>query len=417
MILVLPTGRVPPGSKGSPDLRSESPPTPMSLEKTPMKKKLLVSAAALNLMACGGAQLEAEQVDVGEVNVDIMALTADANGKIPGHYIVTLKEGVEPTAFAKGLGLAPSFVYRSALNGFAAYLPAARLEMLRNDPSVARVEQDGVVYASVQTIPYGISNIGATTNSTLAGNGSGTTTGATVFIIDTGIDTGHADLNVVGHVNYAGGSNADCNGHGTHVSGTVGAKDNDLDVVGVAPGIALFGVKVLGCSGSGTWSGVIAGMDYVSASTVSQKVANMSLGGGYNQSVNDAAARMVTNNVAVAVAAGNDTDDAKNHSPASEPSVLTVAAHDQSNVNATWSNYGTLVDLSAPGVSVLSTRNGGGTTTMSGTSMASPHVAGALGLYRSNNPSASATQAMSAVKSNTSGTSSRGFGRLYVGNW
>jgi subtilisin family serine protease len=382
-----------------------------------MKTKFLVSAAALNLMACGGAQLEAEQVDVGEVNVEIMALTADANGKIPGHYIVTLKDGVEPTAFARGLGVAPSFVYRSALNGFAAYLPQALVSKLQQDGSVARVEQDGVVYASAQTIPYGISNIGATTNSTLAGNGSGTTSGATVFIIDTGIDTAHADLNVVGFVNYAGGPNSDCNGHGTHVAGTVGAKDNALDVVGVAPGIAQFAVKVLSCSGSGTWSGVISGMDFVSSHSASQKVANMSLGGGFNQSVNDAAARMVNNNVAVAVAAGNDTDDAKNHSPASEPSVLTVAAHDSSNVNASWSNYGTLVDLSAPGVSVLSTKSGGGTTTMSGTSMASPHVAGALALYRSSNPSASATQAMSAVKSNTSGTSSRGFGRLYVGNW
>jgi subtilisin family serine protease len=194
-----------------------------------MKKKLLVSVAALNLMACGGAQLEAEQVDVGQLNVDIMALTADENGKIPGHYIVTLKDGVEPSAFAKGLGLAPSFVYRNALNGFAAYLPQALVSKLEQDSSVARVEQDGVVYAS-QTTPYGISNIGATTNSTLAGNGSGTTSGATAFIIDTGIDTAHADLNVVGHVNYAGGQNADCNGHGTHVSGTVGAKDNTLDV-------------------------------------------------------------------------------------------------------------------------------------------------------------------------------------------
>jgi aqualysin 1 len=378
-------------------------------------KKMLLSAAALSLAACGGAEV-AEQVDVGAVNVEILALTADENGKIPGHYIVTLKDGVEPTGFAKAQGLAPSFTYRSALNGFSAYLPAARLEQLRNDPSVERIEQDGVVYADAQTIPYGISNIGATTNSTLAGNGSGTTSGATVFIIDTGI-AAHADLNVVGHVNYAGGQNTDCNGHGTHVAGTVGARDDANYVVGVAPGVALFGVKVLGCNGSGTWSGVIAGMDYVAASSVSQKVANMSLGGGYNASINDAAANMVAGDVAVAVAAGNDGGDAKDHSPASEPSVLTVAAHDSNNVNASWSNFGSLVDISAPGVSVLSTSKSGGTTTMSGTSMASPHVAGALALYRSNNPSASATTAQNAVKSNASGTSSRGFPRLYVGNW
>jgi len=119
----------------------------------------------------------------------------------------------------------------------------------------------------------------------------------------------------------------------------------------------------------------------------------------------------------VAVAAGNDGADASTKSPASEPSVLTVAAHDSNNVNASWSNFGSLIDLSAPGVSILSTSSNGGTTTMSGTSMASPHVAGALAIYRAKNPSATGSQAQSAVKANVSGTSSRGFGRLYVGNW
>ncbi|QRK05924.1 S8 family serine peptidase [Archangium violaceum] len=379
-------------------------------------KKLVVSLATLSLAACNGAETDVEE-QAQEIDVGILALTADENGKIPGHYIVTLKEGVEPKGFAKALGLAPSFVYSNALNGFAGYIPEALVNKLQKDSSVLRVEADGVVYAN-QTTPWGISNIGSTTNSTLAGNGSGTTTGPTVFIIDTGIDASHTDLNVIGHVNYAGGPNTDCNGHGTHVAGTVGAKDNASDVVGVAPGVAQYGVKVLSCSGSGSWSGVISGMDFVAGHSAKNKVANMSLGGGYNQSINDAAANMVNNNVAVAVAAGNDGDDAANHSPASEPSVLTVAAYDSTNNDASWTNYGSLVDLSAPGVSILSTKKGGGTTTMSGTSMASPHVAGALALYLANNPSASATTAQNAVKSNTSGTTKTyGFARLYVGNW
>jgi subtilisin family serine protease len=379
-------------------------------------KKTIVTLAALNLIACGGAEMDVEQ-QVGQVDVGILALTADSNGKIPGHFIVTLKDGVEPTGFAKRFAVAPSFTYRTALNGFAGHIPEAVVEKMRHDTAVARIEQDGVVTIGAQTVPYGISNSGATASPTvLAGNGAGALPGATVFILDTGI-AAHPDLNIVGHVNYAGGINDDCHGHGTHVAGTVGAKDDTNYVVGVAPGVKLFGVKVLNCQGSGTYSGIIGGMDFVAAHSATQKVANMSLGGGFNQSLNDAARNMVNSNVATAVAAGNDGADASTKSPASEPSVLTVAAHDSNNVNASWSNFGSLIDLSAPGVSVLSTSKSGGTTTMSGTSMASPHVAGALAIYRSNNPSASATTAQNAVKSNTSGTSSRGFGRLYVGNW
>jgi aqualysin 1 len=378
-------------------------------------KKLIVNLAALNLIACGAAQFE-EEGQPQEIDTEQLALKADANGRIPGHYIVKLKDDVDPEEVTRGHGLSANFVYRNAIRGFAGAIPEARLEALRQDSRVEYIVDDGVASVNAQTIPWGISNSGATISSTKAGDGTGTVSGPTVFIIDTGI-ANHSDLNRVGHVNYAGGKNDDCNGHGTHVAGTVGAKDDTNYVVGVAPGVAVFGVKVLGCSGSGSWSGVISGMDFVAGHSASQKVANLSLGGGYNKAVNDAAANMVAKNVAVAVAAGNDGADAKNYSPASEPSVLTVAAHDSNNNNASWSNFGTIIDLSAPGVSVLSTSNNGGTTTYSGTSMASPHVAGALALYRANNPSASGTQAMNAVKNNTSGTSPRGFGRLYVGNW
>jgi len=369
------------------------------------------AVAAVSLVACGP---ESTEQDVG-LNVDEMGLVAGA--VIQDHFIIQLRDGVDPAGVAALHGLSRSYTYRNTITGFAAFVPPGRLAALMQDPDVLSVEQDGVASIYAQTIPWGISNIGATTNSTLAGNGSGTVTGPTVFIIDTGI-AAHADLNLVGHVNYAGGQNSDCHGHGTHVAGTVAARDNAADVVGVAPGVAVFGVKVLGCNGSGTWSGIISGMDYVGGRGEAGKVANMSLGGSKNQSVNDAAARLVTNNVATAVAAGNSAVDASTFSPASEPTVLTVAAYDSANRDASFTNYGNLVDLSAPGVSVLSTARGGGTTTMSGTSMASPHVAGALALYRANNPSASATTAQNAVKANTSGTTiSRGFGRLNVANW
>ncbi|HLL53312.1 MAG TPA: S8 family serine peptidase [Myxococcaceae bacterium] len=382
-------------------------------------KKIALGVAALNLVACGGAQMDSLEEGLANPNFDAttLAASAHADDKIPGHYIVVLREGVNPADFAYGHGISPNFIYRTALNGFAGPIGPGVLSRIEQDSRVAYVEQDGVARTSAQTIPYGISNVAATTApSVLAGNGSGALAGPTVFVIDTGIAT-HADLNIVGHVNYASGQNTDCNGHGTHVAGTVGAKDDTNYVVGVAPGVRLFGVKVLDCAGSGTYSGVINGMNYVASSTIGQKVANMSLGGGFSQAVNDAARNMVNNNVAVAVAAGNDGADASTKSPASEPSVLTVAAHDSNNVNASWSNFGSVVDLSAPGVNTLSTSKSGGTTTMSGTSMASPHVAGALAIYRAKNPTASGAQAISGVKANTSGTSSRGFGRLYVGNW
>jgi subtilisin family serine protease len=213
----------------------------------------------------------------------------------------------------------------------------------------------------------------------------------------------------VGHVNFAGGKNTDCNGHGTHVAGTVAARDNTSDVVGVAPGAPLTGVKVLGCSGSGSTSGVIKGVDWVTANAEKPAVANMSLGGGTSNALDDAVRRSATSDVFYSIAAGNDGDDACNDSPArvgagDNNGVMTVAATNKQDGEASWSNYGSCVDIWAPGVSILSTRKGGGTTTMSGTSMASPHGAGGAALYLSSHTGASPSQVEDALKSTAEST-------------
>ena len=348
-----------------------------------------------------------------------------------GRYIVVLKPGVTARAVANEHAAAHaatiSFVYSHALSGYAATIPNARLAAIRADERVDYVEPDGEMSAVAQTVPYGIVKIGADVSSTRAGDGIGAVSNVNAYIIDTGIDAAHTDLNVIRHVNFAGGPNRDCHGHGTHVAGTVAAKDNGIDVVGVAPGAPLTGVKVLGCNGSGSNSGVIAGIDWVTANAVKPAVANMSLGGGVSQAIDDAVRRSAASGVFYALAAGNDGADACSHSPAragagTNNGIMTVGATDSADKEASFSNYGTCVDIWAPGVSVLSTRKGGGTTTMSGTSMASPHGAGGGALYLSTSAGASPSSVESALKSaaQTPGTKSkdsRSITREYVGGF
>ena len=332
------------------------------------------------------------------------------------HYIVVLKDGTNSSAVAaehaRAHAAAVAFVYSHALSGYAAMIPNARIAAVRADPRVAYVEADGVMTASTQTLPWGIDKIEADVSSTAAGNGSGTISNVNVYVIDTGVDAGHTDLNVVGHVNFAGGPNRDCHGHGTHVAGTVAAKDDLSDVVGVAPGAPVTGVKVLGCNGSGSNSGVIRGIDWVTANATKPAVANMSLGGSASQAVDDAVRSSAASGVFYALAAGNSGANACNSSPAragTANGVMTVAATDSLDREASWSNYGSCVDIWAPGVSIVSTKRGGGTTTMSGTSMASPHGAGGGALYLSTRTSASPSTVEGALKSTaqTTGTKSK----------
>jgi subtilisin family serine protease len=335
----------------------------------------------------------------------------------PERHIVVLQPSVtDPGSVAaehaRRHGAAPTFVYGSALKGYAATIPAARLDDVRRDPRVRYVEPDGIATAVAQTLPWGINKIDADVSTTLGGNGSGAVSNVNVYVIDSGVYS-HSDLNLVRHVNFAGGRNTDCNGHGTHVAGTAAARDNASDVVGAAPGAPVTGVKVLGCSGSGSWSGVIAGVDWVTGNARKPAVANMSLGGGASRAVDDAVSNSARSGVFYALAAGNEGSDACTSSPAragqGQNGILTVAATDSLEREASWSNYGQCVDLWAPGVSILSTRKGGGTTTMSGTSMASPHGAGGAALYLSSHTGAGPTTVEGALTSAaaTTGTTSK----------
>ena len=352
---------------------------------------------------------------VALVAVSTAAARTDAEAGAD-RYIVVFKNGVDASSVAaehaRAHGAAVAFVYSHALRGYAATIPNARLARIQADARVDYVEPDGVVSVVAQTLPWGIDKVDADVSSTLAGNGSGAVGNVRSYVIDTGVDTSHPDLNVVGHVNFASGPNKDCNGHGTHVAGTVAARDNASDVVGVAPGAPTIGVKVLNCSGSGTNSGVIAGVDWVTANAVKPAVANMSLGGSASQAVDDAVRRSAASGVFYAVAAGNDGADACSKSPAragagTNNGIMTVAATDSADNEASWSNFGSCVDLWAPGVSILSTKKGGGTTTMSGTSMASPHGAGGGALYLSSSPGASPSSVESALKSAATTTANR----------
>jgi subtilisin family serine protease len=302
---------------------------------------------------------------------------------VPGQYIVTLKDDVRAGAVAKDAAVTPRHVYSTALNGFSATLSADQLKELQADPSVARIEQNAEVHADgTQTgATWGIDRIDQPTlplSGSYSWNADGT--GATAYIIDTGIDAGHPDFTGRAQIAFdaTGGDGVDCNGHGTHVAGTIGGA-----TWGVAKNVALRGVRVLDCGGSGTWEAVIAGMDWVAANHAPSAVANMSLGGGFNQSVNDAATRLADSGVFTGIAAGNSSTDACSFSPASAAGVTTVAASDSGDNHAFFSNYGSCVEVYAPGVDVTSSWMGGGTNTISGTSMATPHVVGVGALYKS----------------------------------
>jgi len=310
---------------------------------------------------------------------------------VPGQYIVVFRDGVtDPvglsTRMAKAQGGTLRFTYTSALKGFAARLSDDAVRALEQDPLVAYVEPDQEFRADVtQSMdangdPWGIDRIDQTALP-LSRTYTYTATGAGVhaYIIDTGIWTMTADFG--GRANNVydafAANGEDCNGHGTHVSGTIGGA-----TYGVAKGVSLHGVRVLSCSGVGLTSQIIAGIDWVRQNAVHPAVANMSLGGGVSTALNDATTNLWNAGVFVAVAAGNDNADACQASPASATGAFTVAASEKTDTKASYSNWGTCVEAYAPGSAIKSDYLLGTTSSLSGTSMASPHVAGVAVLYK-----------------------------------
>lgn len=299
-------------------------------------------------------------------------------------------------------------VYSSSIRGAVLKMQDDKVNSLKKSKDVSFIEPDRIVTLSPpcgtpnnpcsgggggsgsgQEKPYGITRV----------NGGATYTGNHVaWIIDTGIDLDHEDLNVDasrGFNAFTSGRDSksldDGNGHGTHVSGTIAALDNSVGVVGVAAGATVIPVKVLDSRGSGSYSGVIAGVDYVAANGSSGDVANMSLGGPVSQALDDAVKNAASKGIKFALAAGNESDDANNHSPAraNGSNIYTISAMDSSDTFAYFSNYANPpIDYCAPGVNILSCWKDGGYNTISGTSMASPHAAGVL-LW--GNPSSSGT--------------------------
>jgi subtilisin family serine protease len=356
---------------------------------------------------------------------------------IPNQYIIVLKSGAHPHASSvldkvknaaaqkimnsvadklRRIDASIIFTNNFAFDGFSVKVRDPHsIDIIKQDPNVAFIEQDKVVHINSQILPTGIKRIGADHSSAIAGDGVGDVD-ADIAILDTGISLSHPDLNVFRQQTFVEGTTTanDDNGHGTHVAGIAAAKDNSIGVVGVAPGARLWAVKVLDKDGGGAISTIIKGIDYVTQHANEIDVVNLSFGCECSSPALDAAINnSVQAGVTYAVSSGNDHKDASTFSPANDPNVIAVSAiadtdgkcggiggptnHGNDDTLADFSNYGKVISISAPGVNILSTYKDNSYTTLSGTSMASPFVAGAAALYKSVHKSASPSEVRTAL--------------------
>ncbi|SCF30686.1 Peptidase inhibitor I9 [Micromonospora viridifaciens] len=383
--------------------------TDVSVPRRRALRALALAATAAALSAA--ASTPALAAPTGDIRY---ASSPDA---ISGSYLVVLKGDAVGAAnslaartavpdraagLAKRYGGTVGTVWSAALTGYSAKMSEGQARRLAADPAVAYVEQDRVVttQATQTGATWGLDRID---QRNLPLNGSytypNTASNVRAYIIDTGIRITHSDFGgrASWGTNTVDSNNTDCNGHGTHVAGTVGGAK-----YGVAKGVRLIAVKVLNCSGSGSTTGVISGVNWVTANAVKPAVANMSLGGGVSSSLDSAVANSISSGVTYAIAAGNSSANACNYSPARVASAITVGATTSTDARASYSNYGSCLDIFAPGSSITSDWSTGdtATNTISGTSMATPHVAGAAALVLGTYPSYTPSQVASYLTTN-----------------
>nr|CEL15203.1 Alkaline serine exoprotease A precursor [Kibdelosporangium sp. MJ126-NF4] len=330
-------------------------------------------------------------------------LGLDADGVVRDSFVIVLKNAQQtPTSLGQKYGAKVTHTYKSALNGFAATMTETQARKLAADPAVQYVQANRT-FRITDTQPnppsWGIDRIDqrslpldkSYTYSTTASN-------VNAYIIDTGIRVTHQTFGGRAKPGFdaitSGGNANDCHGHGTHVAGTVGGKE-----YGVAKAVNLFAVRVLDCNGSGTTAQVVAGIDWVTTNAVKPAVANMSLGGGVDATLDAAVKKSIASGVTYAIASGNSNANACNYSPARVPEAITVNASTDTDARASFSNFGTCTDIFGPGQSIVSSWNTNDTATnnISGTSMATPHVAGGAALYLADNPAATPQQVRDAL--------------------